>query len=93
MHVHLQIKVINRIIADDFDLIIVQDADSSCLANNPVINFGDHVMLALDTSSVFSPGISPMIDVSGMVIPEVGDPAIIGFIAPSSYADQVMELQ
>ena len=50
-------------------------------------------MLALDTSSVFSPGISPMTDVSGMIVPEVGAPAIIGFTSPSSYADQVMELQ
>ena len=79
--------------ADDFDLIVVQDADSSCSATNAIINFGDHVMLALDTSSVFSPGISPMTDVSGMIIPEVGAPAIIGFTSPSPYADQVMELQ
>jgi len=79
--------------ADDFDLIIVQDADSSCSANNPVINFGDHVMLALDPSNIFSPGISPMTDVSGMIIPEIGAPGIIGFTTPSSYADQVMELQ
>ena len=79
--------------ADDFDLIVVQDADISCSATNAIINFGDHVMLALDTSSVFSPGISPMTDVYGMIIPEVGAPAIIGFTSPSSYADQVMELQ
>ena len=81
--------------ADDFDLIVIQDADDSCSQSNPVINFGDHVMLALDTSSVFSSnsGIPPMTDVFGMVISEAGAPAIIGFKTPSSYADQVMELQ
>jgi len=81
--------------ADDFDIISIQDADSSCSSDTPVINFGDHVMLAITSSLVFSSnsGILPRTDVSGMVIPEVGAPAIIGFTSPSSYSDQVMELQ
>jgi len=78
---------------DNFDIIVVQDADSSCSATNPIINFGDHVMLALDTSNVFSPGISPSTDVSATIIPEVGAPGILGFTTQSSYADQIMELQ
>ena len=79
--------------ADDFDIIMVQDADDSCSATNPIINFGDHAVIALNAGSVFSPGISPMTDVSGMIVIEVGAPAIIGFRTPSSYADQIMELQ
>ena len=78
--------------ADDFDLIVLQDADSSCTEDNPIINFGDHVILAVDTSSVFS-GLSPRTDVSGLVISEEGAPGIIGFTTPSSYTKPVMELQ
>jgi flagellin FlaB len=78
--------------ADDFDIIVLQDADSSCTQSNPIINFGDHVILAVDTSSVFG-GLSPRTDVSGLVISEEGAPGIIGFTTPSSYTKPVMELQ
>ena len=73
-----------------FNVIVLQDADSSCSSSNPVINFGDHVVLALD--NVFS-GISPRTDVFGMVISEEGAPGIIGFRTPESYTDSVLELQ
>ena len=78
--------------ADDFDIIVLQDADSSCTQASPVINFGDHVILAIDSNSVFS-GLSPRTDVSGLVISEEGAPGIIGFTTPSSYTKPVMELQ
>jgi len=78
--------------ADDFDIIVLQDADSSCTQASPVINFGDHVILAIDSNSVFS-GLSPRTDVSGLVISEEGAPGIIGFTTPSSYTDSIMELQ
>ena len=73
-----------------FNVIVLQDADSSCSSSNPVINFGDHVVLALD--NVFS-GISPRTDVFGMVISEEGAPGIIGFRTPESYTDDILELQ
>ena len=81
--------------ADDFDLIVLQDADSSCGESNPVINFGDHVVIAIAASSIFTTntGITPRSDVSGMVVVEEGSPGIIGFTTPSSYSDAVMELQ
>ena len=82
--------------ADDFDIIVLQDADSSCSSvSTPIINFGDHVVLALTTSDIFSTnsGIAPRTDVSGMVIVEEGSPGIIGFTTPSSYTDTTMELQ
>jgi len=80
---------------DDFDLVVLQDADSSCGATTPIINFGDHVVLALDIDGVFSgnAGIGPRTDVAGMVIVEEGSPGILGFTTPSSYTDTTMELQ
>ena len=78
--------------ADDFDIIVLQDADDSCTSSNPVINFGDHVTLAVDTNAVFS-GISPRTDVFGMVVSEEGAPGIIGFTSPQSYTEDVMDLQ
>ena len=81
--------------SDDFDLIVLQDADGSCLQATPVINFGDHVTIAVSASDVFSgnSGILPRADVSGMVIVEEGAAGIIGFTTPSSYSETVMELQ
>ena len=80
---------------DDFDLVVLQDADSSCSATTPIINFGDHVIIAITTSAVFTTntGIGPRTDVSGMVIVEEGAPGIVGFTTPSSYTDTTMELQ
>jgi flagellin FlaB len=79
--------------ATTFDIIILQDADNSVYESN-VVNFGDHVILAIDSSAVFS-GIAPRTDVSGLVIPEEGAPGIIGFTTPASYtsAEQIYELQ
>jgi len=81
--------------ADDFDLIVMQDADGSCTQTTPVMNFGDHVIIAINASAVFSSnsGINPRADVSGMVVVEEGAPGIIGFTTPSSYSETVMELQ
>ena len=73
-----------------FGLIVLQDADESCTSDNPVINFGDHVVLAIDNA--FS-GISPRTDVFGQVISEEGAPGIIGFRTPESYTEDVLELQ
>jgi len=73
-----------------FGVIVLQDADGSCISTNPIINFGDHVVLAV--GNVFS-GISPRTDVFGMVISEEGSPGIIGFRTPESYTDAILELQ
>jgi flagellin FlaB len=74
----------------NFGIIVLQDADGSCTSTNPIINFGDHVVLAL--SDAFS-GISPRTDVFGQVISEEGSPGIIGFRTPESYTEAIMELQ
>ena len=76
-----------------FDIIVFQDADGSCKEATPIINFGDHVVLAVDSSSVFTTGIPPRTDVFGTVIPEEGTVGVIGFTTPSSYTEDVIELQ
>jgi len=62
----------------------------SCIATNPVINFGDHVVLSV--GNAFS-GISPRTDVFGMVISEEGSPGVIGFRTPESYTEVILALQ
>jgi len=78
--------------ADDFDIIVLQDADGSCIPSKPIINYGDHVIIAINTDSIFS-GLAPRTDVNGLIVIEEGAPGIIGFTTPSSYADTTMELQ
>ena len=74
----------------EFYVIVLQDADRSCTSQNPVLNLGDHVILAV--GDVFS-GLQPRKIVFGQVIPEEGSPAVIDFRTPESFTDAVMELQ
>ena len=74
----------------EFFVIVLQDADGSCTAENPVGNLGDHVIIAI--GDVFS-GLQPRKIVFGQVIPEEGSPAIIDFRTPESFTDPIMELQ
>ena len=76
----------------DFYIIVLQDADDSVNETTPIINYGDHVILAVDSDSVFG-GIVPRTDVFGLVIPEEGAPGIIGFTTPAAYSEPVLELQ
>ena len=78
-----------------FDIIALQDADSSVRSATPIINFGDHVIFAMNTSAIFSGsnGLPPRTNVFGTVIVEEGAPGIIGFTTPASYTTKVMELQ
>ena len=73
-----------------FGIIVLQDADDSLTSSNPVINFGDHVILAIGNAFT---GINPRTDVFGQVIAEEGAPGIIGFRTPESYTEDVLELQ
>jgi len=76
-----------------FDVIVLQDADGSLSAANPVLNYGDHVVLAIDSEAVFGWSIQPRTDVFGLVIPEEGAYATIGFTTPASITTEVVELQ
>ena len=75
-----------------FDIIVYQDADESCNSANPVINFGDHVALGVNTSAIFN-GLEPRKDVNGLIIPEEGSAGIIGFTTPSSFTNRILQLQ
>jgi len=78
--------------ASTFGITVLQDADNSCVQSTPIINYGDHVVLGIDTDAVFS-GITPRTDVNGLIVIEEGAPGIIGFTTPSSYIEDIMELQ
>ncbi len=83
--------------ADDFGIIVMEDADSSCSESNPVINRGDKVILCIDTSVCFnisgSLGLLERTDVWGSVFPEDGSPGVISFRTPASFNDKIMDLQ
>ena len=79
--------------ADTFAVIVLQDADGSLSELNPVLNYGDHVALAIDVGAVFGSSIPPRTDVFGLIIPEEGAYATIGFTTPASITTEVVELQ
>jgi archaeal flagellin FlaB len=73
-----------------FNLIVLQDADGSLSEDNPVVNMGDHVVLAVNTS-VFDGGLQNRKNVFGRIIPEEGSAALIDFRTPESYYSDVQE--
>jgi flagellin FlaB len=93
---------VNGVIFDDsyypsdathFTIIVLEDADGSCSAiDSAVINSGDYVILGVNTQQCFV-GLQPRDDIWGLVIPEDGSPGVIHFKCPSSFTDDVIELQ
>lgn len=79
-------------IASEFGLIAVKDNDNSCLATSPVINKGDSVIIALNTTACFH-GIEQNTNIQGYIIPENGAWGIINFITPSYFASPIVILQ
>ena len=81
--------------AEEFGIMVLEDADSSCSRFTPVINRGDKVMLFVDTTACFTatPGIDERTEVFGYIFPEHGAPGVISFRSPSSYSDTVYDLQ
>ncbi len=79
--------------ATTFDIIVLQDADDSCLEATPVVNFGDHVVIAINASAVFGSSVPPRQDVFGLIIPEEGAFGVIGFTVPSAVTLTVIKLQ
>ena len=75
-----------------FGLIVLEDADDSVTATNPIINVGDHVILTINVTKAFG-GLSTRVDVTGLVIPEEGSPGMVSFTTPASYTEAVVELQ
>ena len=87
--------VFGTLSADDFGIIELKDVDSSCAAATPVINRGDKVLLAINTTTTFSSsgGLEVRKDIFGRVVTEEGAAGIIAFTTPSSYSDVVYDLQ
>ena len=80
--------------ATHFSIIVLEDADGSCSsAASAVINSGDYVILGVNTSQCFAPGLSPRDDIWGTVLPEIGSPGVISFKCPASFTEAVQELQ
>jgi len=79
-------------VASEFGIIVLKDDDNSCNQNTPVINRGDSVMLALNTTAIFN-GIPENVNIQGNIIPEEGAWDIIQFRTPSSFANSVLILQ
>jgi flagellin FlaB len=77
--------------SQQFGVIVLEDADDSCVAANPVINRGDHVLLTISTGYNFQ-GLAERTDIWGMVIPESGASGIFAFRTPASYTDTVYDL-
>lgn len=80
--------------ANEFGIIVCEDADESCQSATPVINRGDKVILTVNAGAAAGFNqLAERTDISGQVIPEEGSPGIIAFRTPSSYTDNILILQ
>lgn len=81
--------------ANEFGIIVIQDADGSLSTNTalPIVNRGDLVLLTVNATSTFSPGLAERVDIWGNIIPEIGSWGIIAFRTPATYVDGVYNLQ
>ena len=79
---------------EEFGIMVLEDADSSCQQFTPVINSGDKVMVFVDSDACFgNPGIDTRTQMFGFIYPEYGSPGVISFRTPSSYTVSVYDLQ
>jgi len=79
---------------EQFGILVLKDADSSCTRFTPVINTGDKVMLMVDSAACFGAnGIDTRTHVFGYIFPEHGSPGVISFRTPAAYNDIVYDLQ
>jgi flagellin FlaB len=79
-------------VSSEFGVIVLIDDDGSCNQSTPVINRGDSVMLALNTTAIFN-GIAENVNIVGNVMPEEGAWSIIEFRTPSSFVNPILILQ
>lgn len=84
--------------SSSFGIIKVRDIDNSCSSTSPIINSQDIVILMINTSACFgdgsiSSGIKIRTEVSGEVSPESGIHGLIRFRTPSSYTNDIIDLQ
>jgi len=79
-------------VASEYGVIVIIDDDGSCNQSTPVINRGDSVMLAINSTAIFN-GINENVNLMGNVIPEEGAWSIIDFRTPSSFVNSILILQ
>jgi archaeal flagellin FlaB len=79
-------------VASEFGVLVLIDEDGSCSQLTPVVNRGDSVMLAINTTATFG-GINENVNIMGNVIPEDGSWSIIQFRTPSSFVNPIVILQ
>ncbi|MBA2857360.1 flagellin FlaB [Methanococcus maripaludis] len=76
---------------EEFGIAVIQDADNTVSATNPVINKGDIVVITMKKGTL---SLIPRTSVSGEIQPEFGAPGVISFTTPSTYlSGKVVELQ
>lgn len=76
-----------------FGVIVLQDSDKSTHGEHPTINYGDKVVITINSGTIFEPGLAARDKLSGEVIPEYGASGIIEFRSPSVYNGRVISLQ
>jgi flagellin FlaB len=79
-------------VSSEFGVIVLVDDDGSCNQSTPVVNRGDSVMLALNTTVIFG-GIAENVNIVGNVMPEQGAWSIIEFRTPSSFVNPILILK
>ena len=89
--------IIQYLPANNFGIIVIQDADDSCKKDTPVINKGDIVALTVNTAlnNTINLYLEPRTKVTGSVVPEFGAPGVISFTTPATYLEgqEVVDLQ
>ncbi|MBA2861666.1 flagellin [Methanococcus maripaludis] len=76
---------------NEFGIAVIQDADNTVSAANPVINKGDIVVITMKKGTL---SLSTRTPVSGEIQPEFGAPGVISFTTPATYLNgKVVELQ
>ena len=78
--------------ATTFGIIVLEDGDDSLTDTNPAINTGDHLILTIDTSAIFT-SLGTNVNVFGMVVPEEGSPGVFSFSTPGTYTDAIVEIK
>lgn len=84
----------NNSTASKYNIIVVQDEDSSCIENDPIINTGDEVLLTLAINTIFNgtDGFSTRTDVFGSVVLEQGAKGVFRFRTPLTYKSTIINL-